>query len=97
MATTTETATTQQSNKLNLPRTPVFKALARHPSEKTAIIHSASGKRFTYGSLLSDVSTTRSKILSLIDKDGVEDLKEQRVAMLVENGYEYVGVCFSTS
>jgi malonyl-CoA/methylmalonyl-CoA synthetase len=76
------------ATKITLPRTPLFEAISKQPTEKTAIIHSASGKRFTYGSLLGDIASTRSKILA---NAGTDDLKEQRVALLVENGYEYVG------
>jgi malonyl-CoA/methylmalonyl-CoA synthetase len=74
--------------KITLPRTPLFEALSKQPREKTAIVHSVSGKRFSYGSLLADVAVTRSRILA---NAGSDDLKEQRVAVLVENGYEYVG------
>ncbi|KAI5802418.1 hypothetical protein FPQ18DRAFT_9137 [Pyronema domesticum] len=75
------------ATKITLPRTPLFEAISKQPTEKTAIIHSASGKRFTYGSLLGDIASTRSKILA---NAGTDDLKEQRIALLVENGYEYV-------
>jgi malonyl-CoA/methylmalonyl-CoA synthetase len=72
-------------SKVTLPRTPLFEALSKVPQEKTAIIHSVSGKKFSYGSLLADVAVMRGRI------GGSEDLKGKRVAMLVENGYEYVG------
>lgn len=82
MATTTAACIT-------LPRTPLFEALARQPQDKSAIIHSASGKTFSYGSLLADVAAVRGRLLGAA---GTEDLNEQRVALLIENGYEYVGV-----
>jgi malonyl-CoA/methylmalonyl-CoA synthetase len=72
---------------ITLPRTPIFEALSQQPQNKTAIVHSASGKKFSYGSLLSDVAATRTKLLGSED-----DLRGKRVAMLVENGYEYAGV-----
>ncbi|KAA8903848.1 hypothetical protein FN846DRAFT_891020 [Sphaerosporella brunnea] len=71
-------------SKLALPRTPIFEALAKQPQETTAVIHSASNKRFSYGSLLSDVAKTRNRIST------GKDLHGKRVAMLAENGYEYV-------
>ena len=87
--------TTSTVTKVTLPRTPLFEALSKQPRDKTSIIHSASGKKFSYGSLLADIAATRSRILAAVGSaDGHDDLKEQRVALLVENGYEYVGASF---
>lgn len=87
--------TTSTVTKVTLPRTPLFEALSKQPRDKTAIIHSASGKKFSYGSLLADIASARSRILAAVGSaDGHDDLKEQRVAILVENGYEYVGANF---
>jgi len=79
----TRTITTE-----TLPRLPIFEALASHNPKSTAIIHSESGDKFTYGGLLSDTAKLRSKLL---EKAKVDDLQEQRIAFLVENGYNYVG------
>lgn len=71
-----------------LPRLPIFEALSSHNPRSTAIVHSESGDKFTYGSLLSDAAKLRRKLL---EKAKVDDLQEQRIAFLVENGYNYVG------
>ena len=71
-----------------LPRTPLFEALAAHDRASTAVVHSASGKTFTYASLLADVDDVRARLAAAT---GAADLREQRVALLIENGYEYVG------
>ncbi|KAF2427503.1 acetyl-CoA synthetase-like protein [Tothia fuscella] len=70
-----------------LPRLPIFEAIKSHNRQSTAIVHNPSGRTFTYGELLHDVA------------DAAETLKEyaegkklvgERVAFLVENGYDYI-------
>ncbi|MCJ1258721.1 hypothetical protein MMC24_006554 [Lignoscripta atroalba] len=70
-----------------LPRLPVFEAIAGHDPESIAVIHSVSGRRFTYGELLNDVANARDKMRK---SAGSTDLQGQRVAFLVENSYDYV-------
>ncbi|KAK1828540.1 hypothetical protein QBC39DRAFT_264915 [Podospora conica] len=70
-----------------LPRLPVFEAIARHDPESTAVVHSASGRRFRYGELLGDVCKTRDR---LCHAAGRSDLDGERIAFLVENSYDYV-------
>ena len=71
-----------------LPRLPVFEAIARHDPKSTAVVHSLSGRRFTYGELLNDVADTKATLESTSSK---VDLRGERVAFLVENCYDYVG------
>lgn len=80
-----------------LPRTPLFSALVSHPPSKLAVIHpkpedvtGAPERTFTYGHLLRDVQETKKKLLAQ-QGDGVDDLKGERVAMLVESKYDYIG------
>ncbi|MCJ1438199.1 hypothetical protein MMC27_007586 [Xylographa pallens] len=70
-----------------LPRLPVFEAIADHDPNSTAIIHSISGRRFSYGELLDDVADARGKIQALAGSTSTDG---QRIAFLVENGYDYV-------
>ncbi|KAG0644665.1 hypothetical protein HOY80DRAFT_1019493 [Tuber brumale] len=70
-----------------LPRLPIFEALFSHDPKSIAIVHSESGDKFTYDSLLSDTAKLKRKLL---EKAKVDDLQEQRVAVFVENGYNYV-------
>ncbi|KAL8846264.1 MAG: hypothetical protein Q9221_008637 [Calogaya cf. arnoldii] len=70
-----------------LPKLPVFEAIAEHDPESTAIIHSTSGRRFTYGQLLGDVAGARDKLQQSV---GGQSTNGQRVAFLVENSYDYV-------
>jgi malonyl-CoA/methylmalonyl-CoA synthetase len=52
----------------NLPRLPIFEALAGHDPKSTVVVHSASGRKFTYGELLSDVVKEKERLL----KEGEE-------------------------
>lgn len=71
-----------------LPKLPVFEAIASHDPQSTAVIHSTSGRRFTYGGLLKDVAEARDKLRQAA---GDTNMDGQRVAFLLENGYDYVG------
>lgn len=72
----------------SLPSLPVFEAIANHDPTSTAVIHSASGRSFKYGSLLRDVAAAKDK---LKETAGGKELSGERVAFLAENGYDYVG------
>ncbi|KAL8719828.1 MAG: hypothetical protein Q9181_008012 [Wetmoreana brouardii] len=71
-----------------LPKLPVFEAIANHDPKSTAVIHSISGWRFTYGQLLADVAEARDELRQSAAGQSTDG---QRVAFLVENGYDYVG------
>ena len=71
-----------------LPRIPVFEAITSHDPQSTAVIHSKSGRQFTYGGILRDIIDARGIIES---SAGGRGMQGERVAFLVENGYDYVG------
>ena len=71
-----------------LPRLPVFEAIASHDPQSTAVVHCTSGRHFTYCSLLKDVADAKDQLHQAAGSQAVEG---QRVAFLVENGYDYVG------
>ncbi|KAG5970716.1 hypothetical protein E4U55_001478, partial [Claviceps digitariae] len=71
----------------SLPRLPIFEAIAKHDPESTAVIHSVSERRFTYGELLGDVWRARESFVNASEK---KDLQGERIAFLVENSYDYV-------
>jgi hypothetical protein len=71
-----------------LPKLPIFEAIASHDPKSTVVIHSESGRRFTYGELLQDVAEAKDK---LHKEAGSDNIDGQRIAFLVENGYDYVG------
>ncbi|KAG9604809.1 acetyl-CoA synthetase-like protein, partial [Aureobasidium melanogenum] len=83
-------ARTISTNKLAyLPRTPLFEAIKSHDPESSAVIHSLSGRQFSYGSLLRDVAIAKQRLANDAGRDA-EALQGERIAFLVENSYDYV-------
>lgn len=79
-----------------LPRTPLFEAIRSHGPESSAVIHSISGRQFSYGSLLKDVAIAKQRLANDAGRTA-EALQGERIAFLVENSYDYVGApssCF---
>lgn len=72
-----------------LPRLPVFEAIAKHDPDSTVVVHSASQRTFRYGELLGDVRRARDRLL---EEAGRSDINGERIAFLVENSYDYVGM-----
>ena len=70
-----------------LPNLPIFQALASHDPKSTVVVHSPSGRRFTYGQLLSDVAEAKDRLV----RESGGSLRGERIAFLVENSYDYVG------
>ena len=79
------------------PNLPIFRAIAAHDPHSTAIIHSKSNRRFTYGELLKDVEDAKVKLYTQMKSTDVDSIGGQRVAFLVENGYDYVGAKYAIS
>lgn len=73
-----------------LQRSAIFEAIQKHDPKNTAVIHSISGRRFQYGSLLHDVAAAKDHLLQATGKKE-EGIAGERVAFLIENGYDYVG------
>lgn len=75
-----------------LPNTAFFRALCTHDPASYSVIHSKSGRRFSYGNLVRDV--TRAKDDLERNSDGRHYLPGRCIAFLAENSYEYVGKFF---
>lgn len=73
-----------------LQRSPIFEAIQRHDSERTAVVHSLSGRSFKYGGLLQDVAASKDRLLKATGKTE-DQLVGERIAFVVENSYDYVG------
>jgi hypothetical protein len=71
-----------------LPRLPIFEAIAGHDPCSTVVLHSVSGRKFTYGELLGDVAEAKERLLK---ESGSSSISGERIAFLVENSYDYVG------
>ncbi|KAF2476653.1 acetyl-CoA synthetase-like protein [Lindgomyces ingoldianus] len=70
-----------------LPRLPIFEAIKKHDAMSTAVVHSLSGRSFTYGELVNDVAAAKDKLQHNTHGKSAEG---ERIAFLVENGYDYV-------
>ena len=77
------------ASSLTLPKFPVFDDIAGHDPQSPAVVHCLSGRTFRYGELLPDVCRVRDRIYAAAGKS---DIRGERVAFLVENSYDYVGM-----
>ena len=75
-----------------LPKSAIFQTLAQHDANKIAVVHSQSGRTFSYGSLVHDIAAVKD---ILWDRGRRRSLKGERIAFLAENGYDYVGMCMT--
>jgi acyl-coenzyme A synthetase/AMP-(fatty) acid ligase len=71
-----------------MPDNPIFQAISKHDPKSAAIVHSKSGRTFTYGSLLHDVAAAKDRLMETANG---KPLGGERIAFLAENGYDYVG------
>ncbi|KAJ4336924.1 hypothetical protein N0V95_008492 [Ascochyta clinopodiicola] len=72
-----------------LPRLPIFEAIKQHDAQSTAVVHSLSGRRFTYGELVNDVAAAKDQLQR---NTGGKSAEGARISFLVENGYDYVAI-----
>jgi hypothetical protein len=73
-----------------LQRSAFFEAMRQHDPSSTAVVNNDSGVAFSYGSLLRDVSRAKERLLQETGKDE-KSIAGERIAFMVENGYDYVG------
>lgn len=73
-----------------IQRSAFFEAIRKHDPSSTAVVNYDSGVAFSYGSLLRDVSRAKEKLLKETGKDE-SSIAGERIAFMVENGYDYVG------
>ncbi|GAB7355810.1 hypothetical protein MBLNU459_g6483t2 [Dothideomycetes sp. NU459] len=73
----------------SLPRTPLFEEISRNDPKSIAVVHSLSGRTFSYGCLLRDVAAAKERLAESAGKN-VKDMTGERIAFLVENSYDYV-------
>lgn len=72
----------------SLPRSAIFEAILSHDPKSTAVVHSKSGRRFTYGELLQDVVEAKDHLGKVANGSSLEG---ERIAFMIENSYDYVG------
>lgn len=69
-------------------RSVFLEAITTHNPSSTAVVNHESGTAFSYGTLLSDVARAKERLLQTAERASIGG---ERVAFLVENGYNYVG------
>lgn len=74
---------------ITIQRSAFFEAIQQHNPSSIAVINHDSGAAFAYGTLLGDVACAKEQLLQTAGRD---DISGERVAFLVENEYDYVGM-----
>lgn len=77
----------------SLPDTHIFRAIRDHDPASLAVLHSLSGRSFTYGNLTADVLRAKEDLEQKAGKIKGK-LAGERVAFMAENSYDYVGASF---
>lgn len=73
-----------------LPNTQIFRAIKGHDPASLAVVHSLSGRSFTYGNLTADVLRAKEDLEQNAARTKGK-LSGERVAFMAENSYDYVG------
>lgn len=72
-----------------LQRSSFIEAIQKHDPSSLAILENDSGASFSYGTLLNSIAHAKDELLC---KAGRADISGERIAFMVESGYEYVGM-----
>lgn len=76
-----------------LPNVPLFHAFQSHNPSNTAVVHTANANDYSYGNLVTDIIRSGDRLRQIFPENatGKNPIRGERVAFLVENGYDYVG------
>lgn len=74
-----------------LQRSAFFEAMKAHDPQSIAVVNYDTGNKFTYAHVLQDVAAAKERLLKETGKDE-RSIVGERIAFLVENGYDYVGM-----
>ncbi|KAM0215054.1 hypothetical protein ACHAPQ_011515 [Fusarium lateritium] len=70
-----------------LHRSAFIEAIQKHEQESIAVVENDSGESFSYRSLLNSIACVKELLLAKVGKD---DVSGERIAFMVESGFEYV-------
>jgi malonyl-CoA/methylmalonyl-CoA synthetase len=73
-----------------LERSAFLEAIEKHDPFSTAIVSSEPQGTYTYGTLLHDIACVKARLLQLTARNE-GSIAGERIAFLIENGYDYVG------
>lgn len=76
---------------ITLHRSAFFEAILKHEGSSVAVVENESGASFSYNSLLNSVARAKEQLLAKTGKCDTS-ISGERIAFLVESGYEYVGM-----
>jgi hypothetical protein len=76
---------------VSLQRSAFLKAIQEHDPSSFAVVENESGLSFSYGSLLNSVAQAKQLLLIKTGKSE-ESISGERIALMVESGFEFVGV-----
>ncbi|KAG4291393.1 hypothetical protein FPRO06_03279 [Fusarium proliferatum] len=74
---------------ITLHRSAFFEAILKHEGSSVAVVENESGASFSYNSLLNSVARAKEQLLAKTGKCDTS-ISGERIAFLVESGYEYV-------
>ncbi|KAF5990106.1 hypothetical protein FBULB1_253 [Fusarium bulbicola] len=74
---------------ISLHRSAFFEAILEHEGSSVAVVENESGASFSYSSLLNSVARAKEQLLAKTGKCDTS-ISGERIAFLVESGYEYV-------
>ncbi|KAI1036425.1 hypothetical protein LB503_003369 [Fusarium chuoi] len=74
---------------ITLHRSAFFEAILKHEGASVAVVDNESGASFSYSSLLNSVARAKEQLLAKTGKCDTS-ISGERIAFLVESGYEYV-------
>ncbi|CZR48677.1 uncharacterized protein FPRO_03999 [Fusarium proliferatum ET1] len=74
---------------ITLHRSAFFEAILKHEGSSIAVVENESGASFSYNSLLNSVARAKEQLLAKTGKCDTS-ISGERIAFLVESGYEYV-------
>ncbi|KAH6951950.1 hypothetical protein DER45DRAFT_529336 [Fusarium avenaceum] len=72
---------------ITLQRSAFLEAIRKHDQSSIAVVESESGESFSYDTLLKSIAGAKELLLS---KTGKDDIFGERVAFMVESGFQYV-------
>ncbi|KAI6754708.1 hypothetical protein HG530_012460 [Fusarium avenaceum] len=72
---------------ITLQRSAFVEAIRKHDQSSIAVVESESGECFSYDTLLKSIAGAKELLLS---KTGKDDISGERVAFMVESGFQYV-------
>ncbi|RGP69400.1 acyl- synthetase family member mitochondrial [Fusarium longipes] len=77
------------NNPTTLQRSSFLEAIQKHEPYSLAVVENASGASFSYNILINSIAHAKEELLA---QAGRTDISGERIAFMVEAGYEYVGI-----